>query len=94
MANSFTLTVLVLMMACATSLLVSSQSLDDLQYPKKGFLETLLTRPLFADGQNNDLRDLKYPSESILSSVVSRVLSTFSRIQVSVFVKEKFDFSR
>lgn len=84
MANLLTLTTFIFMAACATSFFVSSQSLDNLQYPKKSFIETLLTRPIFADGQNRDLADLKYPSESLISSIVSRVLTTFTRIRVSL----------
>lgn len=94
MANLFTLTTLLFMAGCASSFFASTKS-ENLQYPKKSFLETILTRPIFAEGENDDLADLKYPSESLISSLINRVLSTFSRIRVSVVEKKggnKIDF--
>jgi hypothetical protein len=84
MANFLSFSVL-LVVGCVMPMLVSSlpQSLDNLQYPKKSFIESLLTRPIFAEGENSDLMDLKYPQESLISSIVTRVISTFSRIRVS-----------
>lgn len=77
---SIALTSFIILVGCGNRFLVESQSLDKLQYPKKSFLETLLT-PMEIP---SDLGTLQYPKESMFESIISRLLRGFTSISVSI----------
>lgn len=78
--------ILSLFAVLATSFMASSQvepndEVNELRYPKRPMLETLMARPLPTP---KDMDKLEYPKESLISSLLSRLFGAFTRISVSI----------
>lgn len=87
MYKRLSLALLVIFAGCASSFFLKLQqdSLDNLQYPKKSFFETILTYQ--PQEVPDDLKNLKYPDDHLIQSIVSQAISALSTLVVSLVQK-------